>query len=238
MNKQRLIDTERAHHLAILGGGAHQTAETRAGEQEMQREQHGGTDHDQKQVIARQATSQDLDRIAQAGRARPEQVFRAPDPEHGVVDHQQQRERREQLEQLRRTIDASQQDDLDCPADQPDHDRGGDDAAPEAEPAADLQREARRDVRAQHVQRAVGDVDDAGDAEDQRQADGDEEQPGRGGEPIERLEQEGVEAHGSRLRSDGESATARLAHARSLPPCGGGLGRGCVLARRFLVPPP
>src|SRR5262249_42097758 len=38
-------------------------------------------------------------------------------------------------------------------------------------------------------------VDDAGDAEDQRQPGADEEQPGRGGEPVERLKEKGVEGH-------------------------------------------
>ena len=49
----------------------------------------------------------------------------------------------------------------------------------------------------EHIEGAVGDIDDAGDAEDQRQPGGDEEQSGRGGEPVERLKQEGVEAHRS-----------------------------------------
>ena len=39
------------------------------------------------------------------------------------------------------------------------------------------------------------DIDDAGDAEDQRQPGRDEEQAGGGGESVERLEEEGVEGH-------------------------------------------
>ena len=39
------------------------------------------------------------------------------------------------------------------------------------------------------------DIDDAGDAEDQRQAGGDKEQAGGGRQPVERLEQECGEGH-------------------------------------------
>src|ERR1700756_5602028 len=40
------------------------------------------------------------------------------------------------------------------------------------------------------------DIDDARDAEDQRQAGSDQKQAGGAGEPVERLEEEGVEGHG------------------------------------------
>jgi len=42
----------------------------------------------------------------------------------------------------------------------------------------------------------VGDIDDAGDAENQRQTRAHEEQAGRRGKPVERLEKEGFETHG------------------------------------------
>ena len=41
------------------------------------------------------------------------------------------------------------------------------------------------------------DIDDARDAEDQRQPGADEEQAGRRGQPVERLKQEGVEVMGA-----------------------------------------
>ena len=76
-----------------------------------------------------------------------------------------------------------------------DDERGRDDAAPEAERTADPGGEAVGDVGPQHIEGPVRDIDDAGDAEDQRQAGGDKEQPGGGGEPVERLEQECAEGH-------------------------------------------
>src|SRR6266699_3429333 len=53
----------------------------------------------------------------------------------------------------------------------------------------------RGHIGAQHVERPMRDVDDAGDAEDQRKPGGDEEQARGGGEPVERLKQEAVQAH-------------------------------------------
>ena len=133
--------------------------------------------------------------------------------ERGVVDDQHQREGGEQLEQFGRAIDAPQQHDLDQRADaRRRRRRGRDDAAPEAERAADLGGEGVGDVGPQHIEGPVRDIDDAGDAEDQRQAGGDKEQAGGGREPVERLEQEGVESHRSLAAS-----------AVTLSPC----GRGC-----------
>ncbi len=217
--QHRLIDAERADHFAVLRRRAHQPAEARARQREMQRQQHQRADDDQEQVVARQLAAEHFDRAAQAGRARPEQIFRAPQPERGVVDDQHQREGGEQLEQFGRAIDPPQQHDLDQRADGADDERGGDDAAPEAERAADPGGERIGDVGPQHIEGPVRDIDDAGDAEDQRQADGDKEQAGRGGQPVERLEQECVESHLSRAasRSSPLPLWERVARAEAKP---------------------
>ena len=166
----------------------------------MHADQDDRPNRDQEQVVGRKATVEDFDRAPQARRTRPEQVLVAPDPERGVVDHQQDREGGEQLEQFRSLVDAAQQRDLDQSADRGDEHRSQQQAAPEAQTSADLGRNAVGDVDAQHVKRAVGDIDDARDAEDERQAGADEEQPGRGGQPVERLKKESVEGHGVRRR--------------------------------------
>jgi hypothetical protein len=70
--QQRLVDAERAHHFAILRSGAHESAETRAGKREMQRQQHQWAHHDQEHIVCRQSPAQHLDRAAQARRARAE----------------------------------------------------------------------------------------------------------------------------------------------------------------------
>ena len=55
----------------------------------------------------------------QPGRPRAEQVLGAPDPERDVLDHQHQREGREQLVQLGRAVEPPQERDLDQRADAP-----------------------------------------------------------------------------------------------------------------------
>ena len=47
---------------------------------------------------------------------------------------------------------------------------GGDDATPKAEPVADLDGKSRGEIEPQHVERAVGDIDNAGDAENERES--------------------------------------------------------------------
>src|SRR5207237_8995121 len=74
----------------------------------------------------------------------------------------------------------------------PDDDRGRDNPAPEPKPAADMNRQGGGDIGAQHVQRAVGNIDDARDAENQRQAGGNKEQARRGREAVDRLKEEGA----------------------------------------------
>ncbi len=123
----------------------------------------------------------------QARRARPEQIFRSPQPQRGVIDDQKQREGGEQLEQFGRGIDPPQQEYFDERADDADDDRARDDPAPEAERTADRRHQRDGDISPQHVKRAMRDVDDARDAEDQGKPGRDEEQTGCRSQAVERL---------------------------------------------------
>ena len=60
---------------------------------------------------------------------------------------------------------------------------------PEAQPRAQALHQAVSDVDPQHEERAVGEVDDAGDAEDQRQPSAHQEQRGRTGQAVEQLDE-------------------------------------------------
>jgi hypothetical protein len=73
-----LVHAERADHLAVLRGGAHQRAPARAREQQPHQAEHDRADHDQEQVVGRELAAQDLDRARQARRTRAEQFVRAP----------------------------------------------------------------------------------------------------------------------------------------------------------------
>ena len=214
--QQRLVDAERADHLAVLRGGADQPAEARLGQHQMQQQQHDRPDDDQEQVVAREAAAEDLDRAAQARRARSEQVFGAPDPERRVVDDQHAARR------WRAAGTAPAPDRCGAAARSRSARRSPRPAAARARcrPRSRARRRPWsrrcRQVDAQHVERAVGDVDDAGDAEDQRQAGADEEQAGRGGQPVERLEQESVERHHA-LTASSASPLPQGRRARSAP---------------------
>jgi hypothetical protein len=86
-----------------------------------------------------------------------------------VVDDENEREGGKQLKQLGRLINTAQQYYLGrCP--QRSHDqRGANDAAPEPERPAHGGCEGIGEIQAHHVERTVGDVDDAGDAENERE---------------------------------------------------------------------
>ena len=184
-----LVDAQRAHHLAVLGGGPHQRAPARARQQQPHRAQHDRADGDQQQVVGRDAAAQDLDRHGEAGRARTDQVLGAPGEQRDVLDHQHDGEGREQLEQFGRLVDAAQHQHLDQHADQADRERRQHDRAPEAEGrAAQRLDQAVGAVEAQHVERAVREVDDPRHAEDQRQAGRHQEQRRRGGQPVQELD--------------------------------------------------
>ena len=185
--QHRLIDSERAQHLAVFGRGAHQPAETRAREHRMQHDQHQRRNRDQENIVARHAPAENFNGAAQAGCARTEQVLRSPQPQRRVVDDQKQREGGEKLKQFRRGIEPPQQQYLDQSADDADGDGARDDAAPVAERAVEPRRQRDGDIGPQHVERAVRDIDDARDAEDERKPGRDEEQTGCRSKTVERL---------------------------------------------------
>ena len=191
-----LVDAERAHHLAVLGRGAHQRAPARARQQQPHGQQHDRADGDQQQVVGGNAAAQDLDRHGEAGRARADQVLGAPGEERDVLDHQHDGEGGEKLEQLGRPVDAAQHQHFDQHADQADGERGQHDRGPEAQGrAAERLDQAVGAVEAQHVERAVREIDDPRHAEDQRQAGRHQEQGRRGRQPVQELDDDGGEGH-------------------------------------------
>ena len=128
-----LIDAQRPDHLPILGGGAHENPPTGAAKQQVQRAEHGGPERDQDDLVLGKPLAEDRDRAGKARRPRPEEILRPPDHDHQLADDQHDAEGREQLEQLRRRVDASQQQDLDQRAEPADDHRGEQHAQPEAE---------------------------------------------------------------------------------------------------------
>ena len=107
--EQALVHAQSARHLAILGRRAHQDAEAGPREQQVEKHEHRRAERDQEEVVLRELPAGDGDGAAQPRRARTEHVFRPPCPERQVLDHEHQGEGREQLKQLGRAVEPSQQ---------------------------------------------------------------------------------------------------------------------------------
>ena len=192
--QQPLVDAERAHHLAVERGGAHQRAPARAVEEQPQGAQHHRPQHDQEQLVGRKAVAQDGDETSEARRARTQQVLRTPDGERHVLHHQHHAEGGEQLEQLGRLVDAPQEHDFNDHADDADGKRRQQHATPKANGARERHACHQRpgDVGSQHVERAVREVHDPRHAEDDGEPGRDQEQRGGAGEPVQRLDEDQV----------------------------------------------
>ena len=102
-----LVNTQRAHHLAVLGGGPHQRTPARARQQQPQHAQHHGTDGDQQQVVGRDTLAKDLHGHGKTRSARAHQILGTPDEQRDVLDHQYDSEGRQQLEQFGSPVDAA-----------------------------------------------------------------------------------------------------------------------------------
>ena len=118
--QQRLVDAERRHHLAVLRRRAHQHAEAGPAQEQPDEAEHDGAGGDQHELVGRKAPAEDLDRRAQARRAGSENVLRPEDLDHEILHHEHDAEGGKQLEQLRRAVDAAQEQDLDEDADEAD----------------------------------------------------------------------------------------------------------------------
>ena len=130
-----LVDAEHARHLAVFRGGAHKYSDAGFLEDELDGDQDQRPDRDQQQVVGREGAAGDGNRTFQAGRARPEQVFRAPGPQRRVLDDEYQRERGQQLQQLRRLVDSPEDQEFDCESGSRNRQRGRRKRQPEADAA-------------------------------------------------------------------------------------------------------
>jgi hypothetical protein len=109
-----------------------------------------------------------IDRAGQMRRTRPEQLLRTPQPERSVTEDQHQRKGGEQMKQFGCLINTPQHDHFDQRAEHRDDQCGGQHGEPEAaRRLPETAGNAIGDVNAEHIERAVREVDDARHAEDQ-----------------------------------------------------------------------
>jgi hypothetical protein len=197
--EQRLIDAERADHLAVLPRGADQHAEARPVQDQPQRGEHQRADGDEEQLIGGEALAENIDAAPQAGRARAGDVQRPPELQHHILGHQHHTEGGQQLEQLRRLVDAPEDQHLHRHAGEPDDSRR--EQHPQDEGRQRIMVVEQRgddghtEIGAEHEEGAMREIHDPRDAENQRQPRGDDEQRGRIGEAGKRLRQDEGEVH-------------------------------------------
>ena len=165
-----LVDAQRADHVTVLRGGAHQRAPARFGQQQPQQTQHHRARHNQKQVIGGELPPQNRHRAGESGRAGPEQLFGAPEPQHAILDDQAEGKSGEQLKQLRRAVNAAQQQHLDQSAQGGHSQRSQQQRRPKTNAGTQVGHQRIGNVNADHEKRAMGEIDNAGDAKNKRQA--------------------------------------------------------------------
>ncbi len=192
-----LINTERCHHVAVLRRRTDQGAPSRALKQQPQTAEDNRPERDQDQVITWNLLAEDIHRAPEAGCTPAEQVARPPDQHHEVLDHQGQAERGEQLKQLRRMIDPSQQQRLDQDTNESDNQRRRHDAAPETKGTRKPFGQGERNISAKHIEGAMREIHDARDAENDRQTGGDQKQRGCTRQPGQELNE--IKGHGDPL---------------------------------------
>jgi hypothetical protein len=162
----------------------------------MQGKQHDRAEHDQEQVVLGKPLPGNVDRTAETRRARPKQILRTPGPEREILDHQNDCEGGKQLQQFGGGVDTAQQEHFDQRAEQRYGDGGEHHATPESCGAmAEFLDQAVGQVQAQHEQRAVGEIDDPGDAEDDRQARRHQKERAGAGQAVQELDQDRRSGH-------------------------------------------
>ena len=185
----RLVHAERADHLPVLGRSPDQGAPAGAVKQQPQGAQHEEAERDEGKVVLRQPGAEQVHRPLEPRGRGAEQVLCAPHEEGEVLDDEDDAEGRDELVELRGLVHPAQDQQLDDHPDDPDGHPREEHRHPEADRAAEELDEGVRDVRPQHVERAVREIDDPGHPEDDGKPRGDQEQGRRAREPGQRLDQ-------------------------------------------------
>jgi hypothetical protein len=130
-------------------------------------------------------------------RHRREQRGAAPQDRHQLVEEQDQAESGEHLVEVIAVVERAQRHDLDRHAD---HQRPGEAERHAREVRAGPLRGGEHQIRADHVQRAVRQVDEVHDAEHQRQARRHQEQRDAELQSVQQLLEKKGEAHGQKKK--------------------------------------
>ncbi|KAG0749018.1 hypothetical protein G6F24_015305 [Rhizopus arrhizus] len=128
-----------AYHFAVAAGGSHEHAEGAFLKHEEERHRDQQAENDDKQPVDGNGAARQIHRARQQRRHRRFLIAQAPDELHGFADDEDEAKREDQLVEMGAVAGAE---------------RSG------------AQMDGEGKIGAQHVQRAMGEVDDAQHAED------------------------------------------------------------------------
>jgi len=149
----------------------------RALQHEPERERDRRAEQDDEQVVERDRGAEERERAGQLGRPAHGFLLGAPEDLRGVAQDEAERVGEQELVELLLAVEVAEQHALDDAAQQRDPEgraEGGDPEEARARP--EPQHRLVRQIRAQHVEGAVREVQDAQHPEDQRQARRDQKQ--------------------------------------------------------------
>jgi hypothetical protein len=201
----RHVDPEGIRHLAVGGGRPDDLPRPRPVEEVPEHQRHGGRQHQHHEGVDRHGAAEDGHRPGDRVGFRDRLVFRPEDDLGQVVDDEDQGIRQEQLVDLLLPVDAAQEAHLDRRRDQGDPQRRHQERDQEPRGTGQVDRHGIDEVRPEHVERAVGEVQDVQDAEDQRESGGDQEEERRLPQGAQDLDREERQIDGC-----GHSATGSL----------------------------
>ena len=101
-----LVHAQRRDHVAVLRRRPHQYAEAGTVEQEPEQAEHQGPERDEHEIVGGHRLAEHGDGAAKPRSARSHEVLRSPDHDGEVFDRERHAEGGEQLEQVRRVVDA------------------------------------------------------------------------------------------------------------------------------------
>ena len=209
--EQTDIDAQHGHHARVAGACADQHSHPRMMDNDIERGCYGEADGDDQKPIRRIRHSEDHHGPSEPVRRTHIERLRSPDDPDELIEHQNQAKRRQHLVEVIAIIKRAQRGSLDDGANEEGakHScQAGDDERPRAH------EHCRPDIRPQHVERRVREVDEIHDAQHQREAGTEQEQEDPVLQAVERLCEKKIPSHLDRgcFRSFGLASFAGRSH--------------------------
>ena len=179
-------DSDRARHLAVVDAGADHGAEPRPLQQEIQHDRGGDGASHQHQPIGRKYETENPGRGLQVARRRHRNGIAAPQQQAGVGNDEGHAERHQHLPE-RIGLQPGQHQPLEQTADRRNRDAGAERGHPDVQAVERAQRRGA-EIGAEHEEGAVRQVGQPHQAEDQREARGQQEQQTTERQAVETLD--------------------------------------------------